>query len=51
MVGDSSIDMLTGRNAGMWTCGVMYGFAPHTLAEVPPDVTVENAQELAQLLN
>jgi phosphoglycolate phosphatase len=50
MIGDSSIDVLTGRNAGMWTCGVMYGFAPHTLAEVPPDVTVESPHELEEML-
>ena len=29
MIGDSSVDVLTGRNAGLWTCGVNYGFAPH----------------------
>jgi len=50
MIGDSSIDVLTGRNAGLWTCGVMYGFAPHSLDEVPPDVLVESARELGELL-
>jgi phosphoglycolate phosphatase len=50
MVGDSSNDVLTGRNAGLWTCGVTYGFAPHTLCEAPPDVMVDTPHELATLL-
>jgi len=50
MIGDSSIDVLTGRNAGLWTCGVTYGFAPHTLEEVTPDVLVETPRELGELL-
>jgi phosphoglycolate phosphatase len=49
IVGDSSIDVLTGRNAGIATCGVTYGFAPHTLCEVEPDVTVESPGELREL--
>jgi len=49
IVGDSSIDVLTGRNAGIATCGVTYGFAPHTLCEAPPDVTVASPIELAAL--
>jgi phosphoglycolate phosphatase len=49
MVGDSSIDVLTGRNAGLATCGVTYGFAPHTFAEVPPDVVVDTPEELREL--
>ena len=49
MIGDSSIDVITGRNAGLWTCGVTYGFAPHTLCEAPPDVVVDSPQELAGL--
>ena len=49
MIGDSSIDVLTGRNAGLWTCGVAYGFAPHTLEESPPDVLVETPRELGEL--
>jgi len=50
MVGDSSVDVITGRNASLWTCGVTYGFAPHTLCEAPPDVTVDSPQDLAELL-
>jgi phosphoglycolate phosphatase len=49
IVGDSSIDVLTGRNAGIATCGVTYGFAPHTLCEAPPDVVVESPEELGEL--
>src|SRR5437899_6394859 len=51
IVGDSSVDVLTGRNASIATCGVTYGFAPHTLCEVPPDVTVASPKELAQLFS
>src|SRR5207244_1724368 len=51
IVGDSSVDVLTGRNAGIATCGVTYGFAPHTLCEAPPDVTVASTKELAQLFS
>ena len=50
MIGDSSVDVLTGRNAGLWTCGVTYGFAPRSLEEVAPDVVVEGPRELEELL-
>jgi phosphoglycolate phosphatase len=46
IVGDSGIDVLTARNAGMWSCGVNYGFAPHSLEEAPPDVLVDSPHEL-----
>ena len=49
MIGDSSVDVLTGRNAGLSTCGVSYGFAPHTLEEVPPDVMIDFPSELVDL--
>ena len=49
MIGDSGVDVLTGRNAGLWTCGVTYGFAPHTLEETMPDVVVERPSELGEL--
>ena len=50
IVGDSLNDVLTGRAAGLWTCGVTYGFAPHTLEDAPPDLLVDSAAELAALL-
>ncbi len=50
IIGDSAVDVLTGRNAGLWTCGVTYGFAPHSLEESPPDVLVETPRELGELL-
>jgi len=51
IVGDSSIDVLTGKNADIATCGVTYGFAPHTLCEAPPDVAVDSPRELAELFS
>jgi phosphoglycolate phosphatase len=50
MIGDSDIDIVTGRNAGLWTCGVTYGFVPHSLNLATPDVTVDSPGELAELL-
>ena len=51
MVGDSDTDILTGRNAGVLTCGVTYGFGAHTLEKVPPDLIVDDMRELPPLLN
>ena len=51
MIGDSSVDVLTGRNAGLWTCGATYGFAPESLEEMPPDVLIESPRELGELLS
>jgi phosphoglycolate phosphatase len=42
MIGDSDVDILTARNAGAWSIGCSYGFAPHTLAAVPPDCLVDS---------
>jgi len=49
IIGDSHVDIATGRNAGMATIGVTYGFAPHTLQDKLPDVLVDHPGELASL--
>jgi phosphoglycolate phosphatase len=49
IVGDSHVDIRTGRNAGLWTVAVTYGFAPHTLEVEQPDVTVDSPQELSKV--
>jgi phosphoglycolate phosphatase len=51
IVGDSHVDIETGRNAGIWTVGVAYGFAPHTLQPSRPDFLVSTPQELAQVFD
>ncbi len=50
MVGDSQVDILTARNAGLWSVGVTYGFAPRSLEVVVPDIVVDTPAELASAL-
>lgn len=49
IVGDSHVDVETGGNAGLWTVGVSYGFAPLTLQQALPDVLVDTPHELAEV--
>jgi phosphoglycolate phosphatase len=51
MVGDSDTDVLTGRSAGVWTCGVTYGLAPETLKTSPPDFLLNDLRGLPALLD
>jgi phosphoglycolate phosphatase len=51
IVGDSHVDVETGRNAGLWTVGVSYGFAPHTLDSEPPDVMVDQPHEVGTVFS
>jgi len=51
IVGDSHVDVETGRNSGLWTVGVSYGFSPHTLHDPPPDILVDTPYELAQVFS
>jgi len=49
IVGDSHVDIRTGHNAGLWTIAVTYGFAPHTLEQEAPDVSVDTPEELSSI--
>jgi phosphoglycolate phosphatase len=46
MIGDSSVDVHTARNAGIRCCGVTYGFQPETLAHPAPDLLVDRMEEM-----
>jgi phosphoglycolate phosphatase len=50
MVGDSSVDVQTARNAGIQSCGVTYGFQPETLATTPPDFLIDRMDQLPGIL-
>ena len=45
MVGDSDVDVLTARNAGVWTLGCGFGLSPEALRAAEPDVMVAHAAE------
>ena len=40
------LDVLTARNAGMWSVGLTYGFSPQSLEIVVPDVSVDRPEEI-----
>jgi phosphoglycolate phosphatase len=50
MVGDSSVDIQTARNAGVRSCGVAWGFQPESLETTPPDVLIHSPGELERHL-
>ena len=50
MVGDSGVDVRTARNAKIKACGVSYGFQPESFEQDPPDILVEDMNQLADYL-
>jgi phosphoglycolate phosphatase len=50
MVGDSSVDVHTARNAGIACCCVSYGFQPETLNDPAPDLLVDTMGDVADWL-
>ena len=51
LVGDSAIDVRTGRAAGVRTVGVTYGLDPAGLEAMAPDVLIADLRELAPRLS
>jgi phosphoglycolate phosphatase len=50
MIGDSSVDVQTARNAGVPCCGVTYGFQPESLADPAPDLKVDRMEDFVRWL-
>ena len=50
MIGDSSVDIETARNAGVASCGITWGFQPGSLQLVPPDVLVDRLDQFVDYL-
>ncbi len=50
MIGDSSVDVLTARNAGVHCVGVTYGIKPESLATNPPDLLLDSLTQLPAAL-
>ncbi|MFC6644272.1 HAD family hydrolase [Granulicella cerasi] len=50
MIGDSDVDVLTARRAGVRSLGCSYGLAPHAMAAAEPDHIVAHASEWPEAL-
>lgn len=50
MVGDSDVDVLVARNAGIFSIGCSFGLSPHTLEIMPPNLLVDAPLDLIPLL-
>jgi phosphoglycolate phosphatase len=49
LVGDSSVDVKTARNACVRSCGVAWGFQPESFELHPPDLLIREPAELLEL--
>jgi len=51
MVGDTELDIQCGKNAGSYTCGVLYGYRTKELLEIEnPDFIVEEIKNIIDLV-
>jgi phosphoglycolate phosphatase len=51
LVGDSTVDFSTARNAGIRSCLVRYGLGPWNESAERPDFVVDDLRELASLVH
>ncbi len=51
-VGDSAVDIETGKNANVFTCAVTYGMGDiHAIQALKPDWTIDDISKLKQILS
>lgn len=50
MIGDSSVDIATAKNAGVRTVGVSWGFKPESLNDPPADLIIHETRQLVESL-
>jgi len=50
MVGDSDVDVMAGKNAGVLTVGVSYGFHGESIVEADPDFVIDDISEIVEIL-
>lgn len=51
-IGDSVVDVQTAKNAGMFCCGVLWGFkGENSFVDLAPDVTVKKPSEILNFFN
>lgn len=51
MVGDSIYDIISGRDAGTKTCGVLYSFMKEDLLNIKADYYIENLLDIVNIVN
>ena len=51
MIGDSQVDVETARNAGAWSIGCTFGFAPESLVATKPDLLVDRPSDWTAALS
>ena len=50
MIGDSAVDVLTARNAGVPSCGVTWGLQPESMRAESPDLLVDRMAQLTEFV-
>lgn len=51
IIGDSHNDTLTARACGMYSIGLTYGLAPHSLESAPADVHCDSPEEMSEVFS
>ncbi len=52
LIGDSPVDIETGKRAGVYTCVVSFGFGdPEEIAQTEPDCSIDHLSELKDLFH